>query len=59
MTAPRTCGFDLSLMSDAEKRNLFADTLAAVRQFYDDPANQKRFEEWKAEQAVHKPALTS
>lgn len=59
MIAPRTCGFDLSLMSDAEKRNLFADTLAAVMQFYDDPTNQKRFEEWKAERAVHKPALTS
>jgi hypothetical protein len=50
MSAPRACGFDLSLMSDAEKRNLFSDTLAAVRQFYADPVNKKRFEDWKSEQ---------
>ena len=39
--------FDLSLMSEADKHNLYSTFLDACLRFYEDPENLKRFEEWQ------------
>lgn len=54
MAAPGTIRFDLSLMGEADKRNLFSAVHNAVRRFYDDPANREKYERWKAEQKSQK-----
>lgn len=41
-------GIDVSLISEVDMRNLCRATLEAVKRFYEDPENVRRFEEWKA-----------
>lgn len=48
--------FDLSLMDEADKHNLFSTFLEAVLRFYEDPANREKFERWKQDQEARKGA---
>lgn len=41
-------GVDPKLISVVDMRNLCRATLEAVKRFYEDPENVRRFEEWKA-----------
>lgn len=42
------------LLPECINELLARDTLAAVRRFYTDPENRKRFEVWKAERCAQK-----
>lgn len=39
--------FNLSLIGEADKRNLCSTFLESIKTFYDNPENCKRFEKWK------------
>lgn len=41
---------DLSQIGEADKHNLCATFLEAILEFYEDPANLARFEEWQRQQ---------
>lgn len=42
--------FILPQIGSADKHNLCSTFYEAVKRFYDDPANLKRFEEWQRQQ---------
>ena len=45
-----TCGFpDYEGLSKAEKRALLIPLVEVIREFYKDPENRRKFEQWKAE----------
>lgn len=44
-----TCGFpDYNGLSKAEKRALLLPLVETIREYYKDPENVRKFEEWKA-----------
>lgn len=45
--------FDLSQIGEADKHNLCATFLEAIKQFYDDPANRESFERWQQERSFY------
>ena len=61
MAPAKSLSFDLSLIGEADKRNLCSTFLTAVQRFYADPANCERFERWKQQKQweAHKPAITT
>ena len=52
-----TCGFpDYENLTKAEKRILLLPLVDVIRDFYKDPENRRKFEEWQATQnANEKP----
>ena len=51
MDTEKRSRFDLSQMGEADRRNLASTCLEAVKRFYEDPENIKRFEAWKKQRA--------
>ena len=41
---------DVSLITARDRKNLSITFLGAVKRFYENPENIRRFEEWKKEQ---------
>ena len=59
MAAPKKSRFDLSLIGEADKHNLSATFLDAVKRFYEDHANRERFEQWQAQRQARTVAIKS
>lgn len=47
MSDTKKSRFDLTEIGNADRHNLRSTFYDAVKRFYDDPANRKRFEEWQ------------
>ena len=44
-----TCGYpDFIGMTEAQKRAFLLPLIPAIRKFYEDPENERRFQDWKA-----------
>lgn len=53
--------FDTSQIGEADKRNLCSTFLSAIERFYENPVNQKRFEQWQQskQRETHTPVLNN
>ena len=59
MNEPRKSRFDLSQIGEADWHNLAATFFDAMMEFYKNPENLRRFEEWERQQQAGETRLNA